>query len=71
MLKEEKGQTKTNSTPNTPSETCSEEEEEFWWITRIRVGEVGGEGGLVLNLVAMSVQSCTAFKHLSVHSGTD
>lgn len=34
-------------------------------------GEVGGEGGLVLKYVAMSVQCCTAFKHLSVQSGTD
>lgn len=33
--------------------------------------EVGGEGGLVLKQVAVSVQCCTAFKHHSVQSGTD
>lgn len=34
-------------------------------------GVEGGEGGLELKKVAVSVQCCTAFKHLSVHSGTD
>lgn len=34
-------------------------------------GGGGGEGGLVLKQVAVSVQSCTAFKQRSVGSGTD
>lgn len=63
---------KTNATPNLPSETCSEEEEEVRRLIGYQDGgEVGGEGGLVLKKVAVSVQCCTAFKHLLAQSGTD
>lgn len=66
MLEKERGEGQQQMPHRPPRPACSEEEEAR------KLSQLPGKAGrLVVQKVAVSVQSGTALKHRSVHSGTD